>query len=75
MTSADSQILTCPKCGARNRVPREKAGKNAKCHQCGTSLNQGKRTGISSEPEVFVFRCPECGARNKIPEIKRKLGL
>jgi thioredoxin 2 len=67
MESNGSQIVPCSNCGAKNRVPQEKAGMQAKCGRCGSPLNRGKRETRSGGEEVYVFRCTECRARNKIP--------
>lgn len=67
MDSNSSQIVTCSKCGAKNRVLQEKADKGAKCGRCGSPLNRGEREKPTAGKDVFLFRCTECGARNKIP--------
>jgi thioredoxin len=69
-----SQIVQCAKCGAKNRVPPEKMGTQAKCGRCGSPLNSGKTESPSGRPEVFLLRCTECGARNRIPGNKIEAG-
>lgn len=63
----DSQILQCPKCGAKNRIPQEKPKGSAKCGRCGALLESGTGATRSGGPEVFLLRCTECGVKNKIP--------
>lgn len=67
MDSGGSQIVSCSNCGAKNRVPQDKTGMQAKCGRCGSPLRTEKSESPSEGQEVFLFRCPECGARNKIP--------
>ena len=63
MEESSKRIISCPQCGAKNRVPIEKLGAGAKCGKCGTPLP------VEETPtqEVFKLRCMECGVRNRIP--------
>jgi thioredoxin len=65
MDENSQQIIRCPQCGAKNRVPAEKINLKAKCGQCGSALKAEAGSGRPSEG--YVFRCTECGARNRIP--------
>lgn len=67
MKSATAQIVTCSRCGTKNRVPEEKTGKQAKCGRCGSPLDRSEKKSRSGERASFLFRCPGCGTRNKIP--------
>ncbi len=63
MEERSTRIISCARCGAKNRVPVDKPGAGAKCGKCGTPLPlEEKQTG-----EGFKLRCMECGARNRIP--------
>ena len=37
--NADSIIVRCPRCGAKNRVPKPRWGERAVCGKCKTSLD------------------------------------
>jgi len=63
MEEGSTRMISCSQCGARNRVPLEKAGARAKCGKCGTPLPVEDKSG----QDVFNFRCMQCGARNRIP--------
>ena len=58
------EIVACQACGAKNRIPLEKAGSQAKCGKCGAPLHAEEKSAKSNE--VYVFRCPECRTRNRI---------
>lgn len=60
-----AELVQCRNCGARNRVPRNRTGSQARCGKCGTPFDTQKQPlqGL----EVFLFRCPECRTRNRIP--------
>jgi thiol-disulfide isomerase/thioredoxin len=72
MNAVGSQIVLCLKCGAKNRIPKEKAETEGKCGKCGAPLKAPIRKSSSEEPDTFFFRCPGCGTRNKIPPEKAK---
>jgi thioredoxin 2 len=64
MEQTTAEIVQCPACGAKNRIPMERDGSKAKCGKCGAPLHGGEKSDESHE--VYVFRCPECRARNRI---------
>jgi thioredoxin 2 len=74
MDSGGSPIVSCSACGAKNRVPQERVGTQAKCGRCGSPLNSVKREGPSGGQDAIFFRCTGCGARNKIPGDKIEAG-
>lgn len=39
MTGNKPYTLRCPSCGTRNRIPEEKAGKQARCGRCKTAFS------------------------------------
>lgn len=43
-------IVQCPRCGAKNRIPAEKKGRNARCGKCHTPLVIGSFTGAPVRP-------------------------
>jgi thioredoxin 2 len=67
MEQINAQIVRCPSCGAKNRIPSEKLGRQAKCGRCGSQLTVETTENRAGPSETFLFRCTECGARNKIP--------
>ena len=49
------KLITCPKCGANNRVDETKlATAQAKCGRCGTTLDAQTGNGASSGPTVLT---------------------
>lgn len=64
MEETAAEIVQCPACGARNRIPLERAGAKAKCGKCGALLHGGDKAVGGSE--FIFFRCPECHTRNRI---------
>ena len=69
-------IHICTGCGAKNRVPQDKAGLKPKCGKCGVSLvgapvagrvnplgdrDFGARVELSSQPVLVDFYSPTCG--------------
>lgn len=41
--------LVCPKCAAKNRVPRERLRQSPDCGRCGTPLMEAKPVDVSAE--------------------------
>jgi thioredoxin 2 len=60
----NAEIIQCGSCGARNRIPQERTGSQARCGKCGALLHA--REQPPRGPEVYLFRCPECRTRNRI---------
>ncbi len=58
-------FVTCPGCGAKNRVPAERAGSPAaRCGRCRAPLF-GENRGTPDA--AYALRCPACGAKNRVP--------
>ena len=36
--NTESEIIVCPQCGAKNRIPRDRAGDRARCGKCRAPL-------------------------------------
>ena len=68
MTQENAEILSCPQCGAKNRVPLDKLALKAKCGKCGWPLQE--EPGKGQGGEKHQLRCTECGAKNRIPSDK-----
>jgi thioredoxin 2 len=64
MDENTAEIIQCPACGAKNRIPAERAGAKASCGKCGAPLHGGTQAGPGTE--FTFFRCPECRTRNRI---------
>jgi len=64
MEQTAAEIVPCPRCGVKNRIPREKIDSQARCGKCSALLqSEGKsNNGLAS----YLFRCPECRVRNRI---------
>lgn len=72
MDPSQYQVLRCPACGAKNRIPLQRSAQKAVCGKCGHSLIAGQpHTDASS---FYNLRCRECGTRNRIPADKVKAG-
>ncbi len=63
----DAEILACPHCGARNRVPADKEIQAAKCGRCHRPLND-------AGDFTLTLRCGECHARNRVPAARLHAG-
>lgn len=49
------KLITCPKCGANNRVDETKlATAQAKCGRCGTALDAQASNGVNNGPTVLT---------------------
>jgi thioredoxin 2 len=70
---AESDIVVCPHCSAKNRVPAHSDRQTAKCGRCHQPLGPAagaERTG----PRILTLRCSQCRTKNRIPEDKLKDG-
>jgi thioredoxin 2 len=61
----DSIIITCPKCGVKNRVPHAKINDRPVCGKCRAPLAAGTSSGVplditdnTFENEVLAFKGP-----------------
>jgi thioredoxin 2 len=63
MEQPNSEVVRCPRCGAKNRVPLYGAALKPKCGKCGSPLEQR----AEKDEKPFLLRCMECGAKNKVP--------
>lgn len=66
MEQTNSEVVECPQCGAKNRIPLDKTALKAKCGKCGSLLDRTR----GQEESPYLFRCTECRAKNKIPAAK-----
>ncbi|MDA8082229.1 MAG: tetratricopeptide repeat protein [Nitrospiraceae bacterium] len=44
-SSAESEIIACPACGVKNRIPGARLSEKPRCGRCGTSLDSGPTRG------------------------------
>lgn len=58
-------IIICPACQAKNKIPVEKTGDKVKCGKCGATL---------PEESPLILRCTGCGRRNRVPIEKLESG-
>jgi len=64
-------IVACPHCGAKNRIPLEKAEDAAKCGRCHQPLPvQDEKTS----KEFLSLRCGQCHTKNRVPIAKLHAG-
>jgi thioredoxin 2 len=62
------EMIQCSQCGAKNRIPLEKAGVRAKCGKCGAVLHHKAGTNQGTPP--YMLRCLGCRAKNRVPSSK-----
>jgi RNase P subunit RPR2 len=77
-------MILCPSCGAKNKVPRDKASLRPKCGSCKKPLKPEAEPGAKpgakpgkKKPEVkdkLTIECAICGTKNRVPEDKLSLG-
>lgn len=63
MEHPNVELVGCPQCGAKNRVPLSGKDLKAKCGKCGSLLNPTDE----KQEKPYLLRCTECGAKNKVP--------
>jgi len=56
------RVVQCPACGAKNKIPAEKAGQAARCGRCKAAL----ATADAQNGGVIV-RCTRCRTKNRLP--------
>ena len=75
--SSDSLIVACTRCGAKNRIPKERLGERARCGKCHSPLSPGPSLSDRAEevsdgsfqrevldfpgPVLVEFHAPWCG--------------
>ncbi len=72
MEQTDFLLLKCKACGAKNRIPAERATGEAKCGKCSEPLE--KHAGKTDPSDAFKMRCADCGTQNRIPASKINAG-
>ncbi len=67
----NSNIVSCPQCGVKNRIPENDAAKavQPKCGRCGTPLVPGNGAQAS-----LTLRCSQCRTKNRVPVAKLHAG-
>lgn len=65
MNQANFQLLPCPSCGTKNRIPVVRGPAGARCGKCGQVL---AADDVGPPPDAyFNFRCQKCKTKNRIP--------
>lgn len=73
MPSAQSSIVACNRCGAKNRIPANRADNaKARCGRCGTPLPSPPTEAETVGP--LTVRCTQCRTRNRVPVEKLAQG-
>jgi predicted Zn finger-like uncharacterized protein len=75
---SDTDVLACPKCGARFNVPASMAGKRARCGACGEVFRVSDPAAAAAKsdlPEYIGFECHRCATRmyGRIDDVGKKL--
>ena len=68
MDGMAAEIIQCPNCRARNRIPQERIDSQANCGRCHTPLPRGNHDDHPGA--THVIRCSECAAKNRVPSNK-----
>ncbi|MEJ2638388.1 MAG: thioredoxin domain-containing protein [Desulfosarcinaceae bacterium] len=63
MARAAGIIITCPRCGTKNRIPETRLGQAATCGSCHETL-PGRPDGV---PDRLTLRCGACHTKNRVP--------
>lgn len=63
MNDTAHEIIRCSHCGAKNRVPVDKAGGVPRCGKCHQPLHTDQQDAAG---EPIVLRCSECHTKNRI---------
>jgi thioredoxin 2 len=69
---AESTIIQCPHCQAKNRIPASQTDQPAKCGRCHKPLNS--RESASSDSRVLTLRCSQCHTKNRVPAARLQTG-
>ena len=72
MEQANTYFISCPSCGAANRIPSDKIGAAAKCGKCHAPISTEERK--TGSEDIYKMRCTECGAKNRVPGAKLNAG-
>jgi thioredoxin 2 len=72
MEQPHTRIISCTKCGAKNRIPPERNGAVAKCGKCGASLQTEERNKARSA--IYTIRCMDCRTKNRVPQDRLDAG-
>ena len=72
MEQVSHQFVRCQSCGAKNRVPAERANTAARCGRCGVSLPTNENRG--NPAGVYTLRCEKCSTKNRVPAAKIEAG-
>jgi thioredoxin 2 len=62
MTPPAVRVVQCPACGAKNKIPAEKAGQAARCGRCKAAL-----ATADAQSGGVIIRCTHCRTKNRLP--------
>lgn len=62
MTPPAVRVVQCPACGAKNKIPAEKAGRAARCGRCKAVL-----ATADAQSGGVIVRCTHCSTKNRLP--------
>ena len=69
---ADTIIVQCPHCHARNRIPASRTDQEAKCGRCHRPIDPNQ--GPAADTRVLTLRCAQCQTKNRVPAAKLYAG-
>ncbi|MDJ0914962.1 MAG: thioredoxin domain-containing protein [Desulfobacterales bacterium] len=74
MIETETRLIACTHCGAKNRIPADKIGSQAKCGKCHQALQTDAANADPEPAVIYTLRCTQCRAKNRIPSQKVNAG-
>jgi thioredoxin 2 len=69
---AETTIIQCPHCHAKNRIPVSRTEQAAKCGRCHNPLEP--QNSATRDDRMLTLRCSQCRTKNRVPAAKLHAG-
>ena len=69
---AETTIIQCPHCHAKNRIPVSRTEQAAKCGRCHNPLEP--QNSATRDDRKLTLRCSQCRTKNRVPAAKLHAG-